>query len=322
MTDFTRRSFGLAAGAALIAPTVLRAASADLSTVTLRIGDQVGQHQSKLKAAGLLDTVPYRIEWSVYPAAVNLHEALKAEAIDVGASNDSPTVSAIAGGSKIAAVGAFDNGGKGTALYVPKNSTAHTVANLRGKTISPTTRGSVAHYLVVGELRKAGLREDEVKLAFLSPVDAGAAFAAGSIDAWATWGIYGARIRSALGARVLSDGTGINSGLFVFSATQSALRDAAKVAAIADYLDRVEQSYKWTRERRGDHIAWYKSYAKQDEATANDVYDDDASYRRIPINDAFGARLKKTFDTWQSVGILSGDFDPNRHLHRDLSVGL
>lgn len=322
MTLITRRSFTLALGAAGVAsPAIVRAAAPDLSKVTLRIGDQVGQHRSKLQAAGLLADVPYKIEWSAYPAAFHLHEALKADAIDIGAANDSPTVSAIAGGSKIAVVAAWSNGGRGTRLYVPKTSTVRSVAELKGKTISPTTRGSVAHFLVVGELRKAGLAESDVKLAFLNPVDAGAAFAAGSIDAWATWGIYGARIRSALDARVLSDGSDVNSGLFVFSATRNALRDPGKVAAIADYTDRIERSYRWGRERKDAHIAWYKTYAKQDEQTALAVYEDESPYRRIAIDDAFAARLKKTFDTWTSVGVLTGEIDFREHLYRDLTIG-
>ena len=47
--------------------------------------------RAKLEAAGLLKDVPYQIEWSVFPAAVNLHEALKADAIDIGQAADSPT---------------------------------------------------------------------------------------------------------------------------------------------------------------------------------------------------------------------------------------
>ncbi len=75
MTLITRRSFALALGAAdIVAPAVVRGASPDLSKVTLRIGDQVGQHRSKLQAAGLLADVPYKIEWSAYPAAFHLHE--------------------------------------------------------------------------------------------------------------------------------------------------------------------------------------------------------------------------------------------------------
>ena len=318
----TRCTFATGLGAGLIAaPHIVHAAGVDLSKVTLRIGDQVGQNQSKLKAAGLLDDVPYKIEWSVYPAAVQLHEALKAGAIDIGAASDSPTVSAIAGGSKIRVVSAWGNGGRGTRLYVPKNSPAKTVADLAGKTISPTTRGSVSHYLVIGELAKAGLKESDVKLAFLNPVDAGAAFGAGSIDAWATWGVYGARIRSALGAKVLSDGAGINSGLLIYAATQSAIDDPGKLAAIADYSNRVERGNKWGRDHRDAYVAWYRAFAKQDEAIARELADDDLAYRRLAIDGDVTAGLKKTFDTWKTAGILNGDIDFNAILYRDLAIG-
>src|SRR5687768_11722813 len=105
MTTISRRFINLAI-AGLVSGLVLGAAPStlaaqDLSKVTLRIGDQTGATRAKLEAAGLLKDVPYQIEWSVFPAAVNLHEALKADAIDIGQAADSPTVSAIAGGSKI-----------------------------------------------------------------------------------------------------------------------------------------------------------------------------------------------------------------------------
>jgi sulfonate transport system substrate-binding protein len=296
-------------------------AATDLSGVTLRVGDQVGQQQSKLRAAGLLDDLPYKIDWSVYPAAVNLHEALKADAIDIGAANDSPTVTAIANGSKVQLVAAWDNGGLGTSLLVPRNSSVQQVADLRGKTISPTTRGSVAHYLVVGALQQAGLRLDEVKLAFMNPIDAGAAFQSGAIDGWATWGLYVARARGQLGARILSDGVGINSGLFVFSATPSALADPLKRLAMADFFNRVERGYTWSREQKAKDTEWLKAFTKQDDAIAEALYVEDSSYRRIAIDDAFAARLRKTFDTWTSIGLLQGDIDFRSRIIRDLPIG-
>ena len=119
-----RRALILGAGGAAalggLAATGARAQAPDLSKVTLRVGDQTGAAQGLLKAAGLLSDLPYRIEWSQYPAAVNLHEALKADATDVGAANDSPTVSAIAGGSKVVVIGGWNNGGRGTSLLLPK----------------------------------------------------------------------------------------------------------------------------------------------------------------------------------------------------------
>ncbi|MBR1222997.1 ABC transporter substrate-binding protein [Bradyrhizobium sp. U87765 SZCCT0131] len=296
-------------------------AATNLSGVTLRIGDQVGQQQSKLRAAGLLDDVPYKIEWSVYPAAVNLHEALKADAVDIGAANDSPTVTAIANGSKVQVVAAWDNGGLGTSLLVPRNSPAQTVADLRGRTISPTTRGSVAHYLVVGALRQAGVGLDEVKLAFMNPVDAGAAFQSGAIDAWATWSIYVARARGQLGARILSDGAGINSGLFVYSATPSALADPLRKLAMVDFFQRVERGYVWSRNEKAKHVAWAKAFTRQDDAIAEALYVEDSSYRRIAVDDALVARLRRTFETWTSIGVLQGDIDFGGRIVRDFPVG-
>jgi sulfonate transport system substrate-binding protein len=314
----SRRGFALGAIATVATGT---ARAADLSGVTLRIGDQVGYNQAKLKVAGLLDDVPYKIEWSVYPAAVNLHEALKAGAIDVGGSNDSPMVSAFAGGSTAVAVSAWSNGGRGTSLLVPKTSTARSVADLRGKTICPTTRGSVAHFLVIGVLQQAGIPLNGVTLAFLNPVDAGAAFAAGSIDAWATWSLYEARARGQLGARVLHDGKGINSGYNVQAALPQAVADPGKLAAIADFSSRIERSNDWSRANPAAHKAWFKSYSRQDDDIAAELYEDEIAYRRLPIDDAFAARLRKTYETWLSVGVLKPGLDLDAHVYRSLSSG-
>ena len=95
------RAWRLAVAAVAWLAVLVAAAAAeqttDLSGVTLRVADQAGQIRAKLELAGALEGAPYQIEWSVYPAALNIHEALKANAVNVGFAGDSPTVSAIAG---------------------------------------------------------------------------------------------------------------------------------------------------------------------------------------------------------------------------------
>ena len=317
-SSLTRRGFGLGSLGLALSAGATRAA--DLSGVTLRVGDQVGTYQSKFKAAGLLDNLPYNIEWSIYPAAVQLHEALKAGAIDLGYSNDSPYISALAGGSRAVAVSAWTNGGRGAYLLTPKNSPVRTVADLRGKTICPTTRGSVGHYVVVGALKQAGVPLDSVTLAFLNPVDAGAAFAAGSIDAWATWSVYAARTRGHLGAQVIHDGIGINSGLNVFVATPEALADKGKLAAIADFSDRIDRGFVWSRANPAGHNAWYKAFSRQDDETVAALYTDESEYRRLKIDDVFLARLRETYSTWIEAGLFQPGLDLAPHLYRDLPV--
>ncbi|RWL17909.1 MAG: ABC transporter substrate-binding protein [Mesorhizobium sp.] len=322
MKTLNRRTFGLLLGglAAVVVfgsePSAL--AAEDLSKVVLRVGDQTGATKAKFEAAGLLADIPYEIEWSVYPAAVNLHEALKADAIDIGQAADSPTVSAIAGGSKIKVVANYSNGGLGSSVIVPAGSPIKTIEDLKGKTISPTTRGSVAHYLTLGVLKKAGLTQDNVKLAFLNPSDASAAFQAGSINAWGTWGIYKARSIGTLKATVLIDGPGINTGNFVLSATDNALADPGKVAAIADFSTRIERAFDWSKKNKDAYLDFYAAFTKQDKATIEGLYPEEAAYVRQPTDDTFAASLQNVFDTWKEAGVLSGNLKLADYVYRGL----
>ncbi|SER00372.1 ABC transporter substrate-binding protein [Actinokineospora terrae] len=277
--------------------------------VVLRVGDQTGATQSRLRAAGLLDDLPYDIEWSQFAAAVNLHEALRADAIDIGGASDSPTVTAIANGSRIKVAAAWTNGGRGTYLLVPKDSPAKTVADLRGKRISPTTKGSVAHYLVIGELTKAGISDKDVTLNFLAPTEANAAFSTGRIDAWATWAVYAVRARTEQGARVLSDGAGVNTGLNVLSATDKALADHGKRDAIKDFAARLDRGYEWSRANPDAFDKWYAEFAHQPLAVATEVRPDETAYQRVPLDAALAGKLQKTYDTWVAQGLFPGGKD-------------
>lgn len=53
-----------------------------------------------------------------------------------------------------------------------------------------TLKGQTGHSLVLAALRRAGLRADDVRLVFIAPSEAKSVLAAGSVDAWATWGPY------------------------------------------------------------------------------------------------------------------------------------
>jgi sulfonate transport system substrate-binding protein len=322
VTNSVRRLGVLFATILLMAGTLAGCgqSTSDSGEVVLKVGDQTGATQSRLQAAGLLGNLPYKIEWAQFPAAVNLHEALKAGAVDIGGASDSPTVTAIAGGSDIKVVAAWSNGGKGTYLLVPKDSPIQTLADLKGKRISPTTRGSVAHFLVLGLLNQAGLTDKDVTLNFLSPNDASTAFAHGGIDAWATWNIYAARTRGQLGARVLSDGAGINTGLNVLSANDTALADPAKVKAMADFADRVDRSYDWSRANPSEFDKWYAGFAKQPIEIATQVRPEETSYQRLPVDDALAARLQKTYDTWVKAGLFPGGLDLRKYVNPGLGT--
>ena len=73
---FGRNVIAALIGAAVGFSFVTAALAAD--TVTLRVGDQKGGNRSLLEISGFARDLPYRIEWSEFPAAAPILEALNA----------------------------------------------------------------------------------------------------------------------------------------------------------------------------------------------------------------------------------------------------
>ncbi len=129
------------------------------------------------------------VEWAEFPSGPPLMEALNAGAIDFGSAGEAPPIFAQAASTELRYVAAEPPAPKGEAILVPKGSPIQSLADLRGKTIA-FNKGSNVHYLLVRALEKAGIPYDAVKLAYLGPADANAAFVRGSVDAWAIWDPY------------------------------------------------------------------------------------------------------------------------------------
>src|SRR5690606_27178228 len=58
----------------------------------LRVANQKGQVKSMMIASGALDGAPYRVEWSEFPAAQPLLEAVGSGAADLGLAADAPFI--------------------------------------------------------------------------------------------------------------------------------------------------------------------------------------------------------------------------------------
>ena len=179
---------GLAAATALALPAFALQARAQGRPV-LKAGDQKGGLRALLEAANGLEGLGYDIQWSEFPAAAPLAEALNAAAVDSGPIGDAPLIFALAAGTRVKAIGANRSDSYGTAVLVRPDSTLKTAADLRGKSIA-TNRGSIGHYVTLKAITAAGLKPEEVNIRFLAPADAKLALTQGSVDAWATWEPY------------------------------------------------------------------------------------------------------------------------------------
>jgi sulfonate transport system substrate-binding protein len=182
--DVSRRALLLATPGLLLA----RTAAAD---TVLRVGDQKGGTQSVMKAAGGLDSLPYHLEWSQFPAAAPLLEALNAGAVDVALAGDAPATFALAAGLHGKIILPTRTSGAGTAIMVGRNSPIQSAAGLKGHRIA-ANRGSIAHALVLALAEQQGWSASDYTLANLLPAEAKTALSAGAVDAWLLGGVRGA----------------------------------------------------------------------------------------------------------------------------------
>jgi len=222
MTRVTRRTFGLGIATGLAVGALARPARAE--TRTLRIGYQKIGAFALLKPTGKLEEVlkplGYDVNWVQFPSGPPLLEALNAGAIDIGHGGESPPIFAQAASSNFLYIGHEPAAPEAEAILVPKESPLKSVAELKGRKVA-LNKGSNVHYLLVRALEKAGLRYDDIDIAFLAPADGRAAFEKGAVDAWVIWEPFRAAAEVAVGARTLADGTGLVANHEFFFSTKS-----------------------------------------------------------------------------------------------------
>jgi sulfonate transport system substrate-binding protein len=219
---------------------------------TIHIGYQKYGLLVLLKARGVLEPAlaakGWSVAWSEFPGGIQLVEAFQAGKLDFGVVGEAPPIFALAGGAPVVYLGAEPPAPAAEALLVPKASTVARVSDLAGKQIV-VNKGSNAHYLLIRALAEAKVPYDKVKITFVPPAGARAAFEAGQVDAWSIWDPFFASAQQAAGARVLRDGKGLveNSSYYLGA------RDFAQThAAIVDLvLEQIRQTGAWVNANRG-----------------------------------------------------------------------
>lgn len=282
----------------------------------LRVGDQRGNARALMEAAGVLDGLPYRLDWSEFPAAAPLLEALNAGAIDAGWVGDAPFTFAAAAGVPAKAIVAFRNRQDGLAILVLKDSPLRTVADLKGRRIA-TNRGSIGHQVVLAALEEAGLPADSVTFNFLPPADAKIALASGAVDAWATWEPYTSTAELAGLVRVVRDGNGITPGLTFAVASDAAIR--TKRARLADFAERLARARAWALKDPAPYASVWSKLIGLPEAVPLRWFGR-AEYRAVPIDASVIADEQRNIDLYVRAGLIPKARAPRAEAILDPSV--
>ena len=284
----------------------------------LRVGDQKGNAQAVMEAAGVLKDVPYKVEWKEFVAAAPLLEALGAGAIDTGLVGDAPFTFAAAANVPVKAITAIRQSREGLAILVPENSLIRSFDDLRGKKIA-TGRGSIGHQLILAALEAKGWTTNEVQLVFLAPSDAKLAYSQGSVDAWSTWEPYVSQEEVLFKSRTVITGEGLTPGLSFTVATPSAIRD--KRDALVDFVKRLTAARAWSQSHvEGYAETWGKLMNIPPAVAVNWL--SRAKITIAPIDDAVIADEQKTIDLYFRAGLIKQKLDAGAIVDRSFSEAI
>ncbi|MGK2911089.1 MAG: ABC transporter substrate-binding protein [Sphingobium sp.] len=225
----------------------------------LRVGNQRGGTQALMLAAGELKDVPYTIEWAEFPNAQPLIEAISARALDIGSVGGPSFLFAYKNDPHLRAIQALSGGTKQevVGVLVHKNAPFATMQDLRGKSIG-TTRGSAGHSLLLQALRQSDMTPSDVKISFVAPNEAVAAFTSGDLDALAIWVPYLAAAVLHHDARVLTYAHSDTPSYMFQVTSDTSIKD--KRALLEDFSQRYGRAQSWANSHPSQ---WGKVLAKE-----------------------------------------------------------
>ena len=274
---------------------------------TLTIGDQAKTLQTIIAASDALKGAKYKVKWAEFQGAAPLYQAVQANAADTGFSADLPALQALSGGVKIKNVAALKNDGTHVGIVVRKDSGIDSVKDLKGqKVVVSSAKGSISEYLLANVLKQNGLNYKDVKVQYLLPTDAQAAFASGKVKIWATFGVYQA-VGLEQGGKLLIDGAdGRVSGYGFINASEKALANSAKKTALSDFLNRLNTALKWTSTHQDAYAKAIEQRNGADASVAKALAS--AAYSQVlPITSDVNTTVQQVADLMNSIGVL----DPN-----------
>jgi len=296
--DFLKLSLGTAAIAALSSRAIAQGAVKEIrigyqKNGVLVITRQQAALEKHFSAQGI------EVKWVEFSSGPPMMEAMNVGSVDYGAVGDSPPVFAQAAGAAIVyAAGQPITNGQG--ILVPKDSPIRSIAELKGKRIG-FTKGSSAHNIVVQTLEKTGLTYADITPVYLTPPDAGPAFANGSIDAWSIWDPYFAIGETKQNGRILVNAYEITKTNSFYIAN----RDFAKNhgAVLQQIIDVTTSTAGWAEAHR-EEVARSLSAVTGIPLDIQTVAANRSSFAVGPITDDIIATQQGVADRFHKIGLI------------------
>lgn len=288
----------LLAAAGLVGLTFCLAGQAE----TLVVGDQSYNARTVMEAAGVLDNLPYTLDWKQFTAGSPVAEALNSGSLDVGLLGDAPPLFLGALGAPIKVVGISQQNLDGIAILVSRDSPIKTLADLRGKRAA-VWKGSWSQQLLFTALNKAGVPRDSLDLRYLSALDASHALDGGSVDVIATWEPYVTQ-QEKQGSRVIATARDLIPAQTFVVATDKAIAD--KRAAIGDFLKRLRAARDWAAADPAHTQAYADTWASLTHADGDIArrWFSRAQTNLRPVDASAIKQAQQTVDFFSQIGLI------------------
>ena len=249
----------------------------------------------------LLNPLGIDVQWVEFQFGPPMLEAMRVNAIDIGAVGDTPPVFAQAARGDLLYIAAQRAGGQ--AILVPPGSTLQTLHDLKGKKVA-FGRGSSAHNLTIAALEKGGLTYADIQPIYLGPADAGAAFERGAIDAWTIWDPYYALFETRPGVRVLAKSTDITEQNSFYMARRGYVEANPQVTA--KLVGAFANIAEWARSHRPDVAALLATATGMPiDAVRRGV--DRVPFVVLPMDDEFARSQQKIAERFRALGLIPTD---------------
>ncbi len=239
------------------------------------------------------------VKWVEFSSGPPMLEAMNVGSIDYGAVGDSPPIFAQSAGAAIVyAAGQPATNGQG--ILVQNNSPIRTIADLKGKRVG-FTKGSSAHNIVVQTLEKAGLAYADITPVYLTPPDAGPAFANGSIDAWSIWDPYFAIGEIKQNGRILVNASEITRTNSFYIANRDFAKNHGQI--LQQIIDVTSSAANWAEAHR-EEVARSLSAITGIPLDIQTVAANRSSFAVGPITDDIVATQQGVADRFFKLGLI------------------
>ena len=239
------------------------------------------------------------VKWVEFSSGPPMLEAMNVGSVDYGAVGDSPPVFAQAAGAAIVyAAGQPITNGQG--ILVQANSAIRSIADLKGRRVG-FTKGSSARNIVVQTLEKAGLTYADITPVYLTPPDAGPAFANGSIDAWSIWDPNFAIGETRQSGRILVNASDITKTNSFYIANRDFAGKHGQV--LQQIIDVTTSTAKWAEQNRGE-VAKALSAVTNIPLEIQTVAANRSSFAVGPVTDDIIATQQGVADRFFKLGLI------------------